>query len=66
MTSRERVLESINHREPDKVPIDINATIVTSLTRIPYQNLRILLDFGDDPEPEVSLSKILFAKSALI
>jgi uroporphyrinogen decarboxylase len=54
MTSRERVLDSINHREPDKVPIDINATIVTSLTRIPYQALRLLNGFEEDPDPEVS------------
>jgi uroporphyrinogen decarboxylase len=54
MTSRERTLESISHREPDKVPIDMNATIVTSLTRIPYQKLRLLHGFEEDPEPEVS------------
>ncbi len=29
MTSRERVRAAINHREPDRVPIDIGGTKVT-------------------------------------
>jgi uroporphyrinogen decarboxylase len=33
MTSRERVLTAIQHREPDKVPIDCGGTICSTLTR---------------------------------
>jgi hypothetical protein len=33
MTSRERVLAAIGHREPDKVPIDCGGTICSTLTR---------------------------------
>ncbi|MGE5646631.1 MAG: uroporphyrinogen decarboxylase family protein [Acidobacteriota bacterium] len=31
MTSRERVLESLNHREPDRVPVDFGGTAVTGV-----------------------------------
>jgi hypothetical protein len=31
MTSRERVLASLNHREPDRVPLDFGATSVTGV-----------------------------------
>ena len=41
MTSlRERVLTALNHREPDKVPIDLAATTVTSITYPVYQTMR--------------------------
>jgi len=54
MNSRERVIAAINHREPDRVPVDMNGTIVTSLTRIAYQNLREFLSMPPDGQPEVS------------
>ena len=54
MTSRERVLTALSHHEPDRVPVDLNGTIVTSLTRIAYQNLRDFLSLPPDPKPEVS------------
>ena len=31
MNHRDRLLASINHREPDRVPVDLGATAVTSL-----------------------------------
>lgn len=40
MSSRERVLASINHEEPDKIPIDIGSTTVTGISAIAYQNLK--------------------------
>ena len=54
MTSRERVQATLEHHEPDRVPVDMNATIVTSLTRIAYQNLLEFLSFPPDRTPEVS------------
>ena len=54
MNSRERVLAAVNHREPDRVPVDMNGTIVTSLTRIAYERLRDYLGLPPDVEPEVS------------
>jgi uroporphyrinogen decarboxylase len=48
MTSRERVLASINHQEPDRVPIDLGATPSSGISAIAYHNLKqyLGLDFG--------------------
>jgi uroporphyrinogen decarboxylase len=54
MNSRERALATINHKEPDRVPIDLGATIVTAPTRIAYQNLREYLGMEPDPRPRIS------------
>ena len=43
MNSRERALAALNHQEPDKVPIDLGSTIVTSITRTAYDALRAYL-----------------------
>ena len=49
MTSRERVRHAINHREPDRVPIDIGGTKVTGLHMDAYIELGRYL--GLDVEP---------------
>jgi uroporphyrinogen decarboxylase len=40
MNSRERVLASINHNEPDRIPIDLGGTPVTGINAIAYDNLK--------------------------
>src|SRR4030042_961631 len=40
MTSRERVMQSLNHQEPDRIPIDLGATIVSSIVRKTYIELK--------------------------
>jgi len=40
MNSRERVWLALNHREPDRVPIDLGATIVSSIVRPSYIALK--------------------------
>ena len=40
MTSRERVLASIGHSEPDKVPLDLGATPSSGISAIGYNNLK--------------------------
>jgi uroporphyrinogen decarboxylase len=48
MTHRERVLATLNHQEPDRVPIDLGATRNTGINRYAY---RKLLDYlGIDAE----------------
>ena len=47
-TSRKRVEAVLNHRVPDRVPMDM------TLTRIPYERLRTAL--GLDPEPHLKAS----------
>jgi uroporphyrinogen decarboxylase len=39
MTSRERVLAAIEHREPDKVPVDMGATPSSGISAIAYGRL---------------------------
>lgn len=40
MTSRERVLNAINHKEPNKIPIDLGASTVTGISAIAYNKLK--------------------------
>ena len=40
MTSRERVIAAINHREPDRVPFDIGSGGSTSIVIEGYENLK--------------------------
>ncbi|MBM3254201.1 MAG: hypothetical protein FJZ16_08105 [Candidatus Omnitrophica bacterium] len=54
MNSRERVIITLNHKEPDKVPVDLNGTMCTALTRSAYNNLRDYLDLKEDDNPNIS------------
>lgn len=40
MTSRERVLSAIDHREPDKVPVDLGSNPSSGISAVAYANLR--------------------------
>jgi len=40
MTSRERVLAALEHREPDRVPLDLGGSFVTSITAVALDELR--------------------------
>ena len=40
MTHRERVLAALNHRSPDRVPMDLGSTRVTSLVKAEYEKLK--------------------------
>jgi uroporphyrinogen decarboxylase len=44
MNGRERILTSLNHNEPDKVPFDLAGSTWTGITNVAYQNLRLFLD----------------------
>lgn len=39
MTSRERVLSAIAHKQPDRVPVDMGATPSSGISAIAYSNL---------------------------
>jgi uroporphyrinogen decarboxylase len=39
ITSRERILAAINHRQPDRVPVDLGATPSSGISAIAYSNL---------------------------
>ncbi len=54
MNSRERLLIAVERKEPDKIPIDFGATLVTGPTRVAYENLREYL--GLEPDPALRIS----------
>jgi len=54
MNHRERVLAALDHRETDRVPVDMGSTIVTTLTRHAYQPLLEHLGMPPDPKPSIS------------
>lgn len=47
MTSRERILSSVNHKEPDRVPLDLGATPSSGISAIAYNNLKKHLNIKD-------------------
>lgn len=49
MNSRERVLTALAHREPDRVPIDLGGSLVTSINTVAYGRLKRYLGMGGDP-----------------
>ncbi len=54
LNSRERIMTTLNHSEPDRVPIDLNGTTVSALTLKAYDNLRDYLGLEKDKKPAVS------------
>lgn len=40
MKPRERVVAALNHQEPDRIPIDLDATIVSSIAKKTYIELK--------------------------
>ncbi len=49
MTSRERVLAALNHREPDRVPVDLSGHRSSGIMAMAYPRLRAAL--GLEPRP---------------
>jgi len=48
MTPRERILAACEHKESDRIPIDMGSSLVTSITSAAYVPLREHLGFGPD------------------
>ena len=46
MNHRERVLTSLDHREPDRVPIDLGGTLDSTIMAVAYRRLREHLGLG--------------------
>lgn len=53
MNSRERVLTALNHEEPDRVPIDLGGSAVTSISKLTYAELRDYLGLPSIPIREM-------------
>ncbi len=52
MNSRERTLLALNHKEPDRVPLDMGGTVVTGISVKAYRKLRKHLGLPEI-EPEI-------------
>ena len=50
MTSRERVLTALNHKEPDKVPIDLGGTICSTISATANEKLKKFMDIDKSGE----------------
>lgn len=49
MTSRERILSALNHRQPDRVPVDLSSYRSSGISAVAYPKLRAAL--GLPPRP---------------
>ena len=47
MTSRERVLAAINHKQTDKVPVDLGSTPSSGMSAIAYTKLNQYLGYNN-------------------
>ena len=56
MTSRQRVKKAINHEIPDRVPLDLGATMVTGMSASSVHKLRVALGL-DTPGTPVRVSE---------
>jgi len=66
-TPRERVMLALNHKEPDRVPIDFGSNYMTSITLPPYLALEGAL--GMPPEPprfHTPLSKVVLPREEIL
>jgi uroporphyrinogen decarboxylase len=59
MTSRERVLAAVEHREPDRVPVDLGGSRVTSINPLPYEGLRAALGVPGEPVRVIDVWQML-------
>lgn len=50
MNSRQRILTTLNHQEPDRVPIDLNGTSATSIAAMAYNKLALKLGITAPPQ----------------
>ena len=62
MTGRERIRAAVEHREPDRVPVDFGGSMVTSIHESGYDNLKKHLNLCVDRETEIARGRSLVAK----
>ena len=56
MNSRERLLTALQHKEPDRVPFDIGASLITGISKTAYLNL---LEYLGMPKEEIGFFDIV-------
>jgi uroporphyrinogen decarboxylase len=66
MTPRERVLAAIEHREPDRVPIDIGGSSVTTIIGAAYERLKAHLGVKADNHAGATRYMKIKSQSAIL
>ena len=56
MTSAQRIEETLDHREPDRIPFDLGSTTATGITRTAYERL---LSYLGEKRKEISILDIV-------
>ncbi len=67
MNSRERILKTINHKEPDRVPIDIGGSLATTMHRVIYDKLKRTFNLKDSKDEilELALQSVVLDEKVL-
>ena len=56
MNARERLITALEHREPDRVPFDLGASLITGIHKTAYKNFT---DFLNVPEKELKIFDVV-------
>ena len=54
LTGKERILKSINHEEPDRIPYDLSGTTVTAITKNAYQRAMLFRGLSTEYHQELA------------
>jgi uroporphyrinogen decarboxylase len=63
---RERVLRTLNHREPDCIPVDLGATVLTGIHKDAYRALAGLLDVKLEMEIDNIMEQVAMVEPAFL
>ena len=55
MTPKQRVLDALNHQEPDRIPLDLGGTVITGINR---RALIRFLDYAGIPHGEIEIQDV--------
>lgn len=65
MTSRERILAAVEHREPDRIPIDVGGCSTTTLIGDAYERLKVSLGVNTPTRYMKSKSRSVFVDDTI-
>ena len=59
MAGRKRVLDALNHREPERIPLDIGGTFQTGISKVAMERVLPMLGLGGEPVDVVCVDQQL-------
>jgi uroporphyrinogen decarboxylase len=67
MNSRERILKTLNHQEPDRIPFDLAGTPWSGISNTAYQNLRMHMGLEqEDPDWSDVIQQIVIPSADIL